>query len=568
MLLPRINLPANPAAKSIIEFLGYNAMEVNSDGEMREMENLSSDKYPRLSPRPMRKKIQPHIVESLISRMGVLAAIRNIDGVYHFYYDNMERGNEILALNNSTPKHMVSINNKIVIFPDKVWYDIKTQATGAIVVAYQTPSTNAPTITYGKFLNTADATNVYDFIRIENTLAHADFKAAIQNLKDLNTFRVEFSSTINFEAKCDKVLYWEDSTKAYAELRFAPSTFTQFILDLPALPTGNVRQLLSTDSTKSMYHAYVKIDRRCPDLDFVIEKNNRLWGCCAADQTIYACRLGDPETWFQYQALADDSYAVSVASDGEFTGIGKTSTHICLFKDGCIHRVWGTLPSNFQLDTMEAYSVQEGSWDSVAVVNDVAFYKSHLGIMAYDGYKPVLISTNFGNHIYRNAVGGTDGIKYYVSMQDEKDVWHLFAFDIQKKLWHREDNTRVKQFCFHGNEMLFASSDGIMTMHEAGDIPFNWLAVFGDFYERIENKKIYSKFLMRCTMEAGSSLAVYMMYDGGEWQPTYYKSFKSDSVIQIPIIPRRCDKLRIKIVGEGMGVIETFVREYTVGSVR
>jgi hypothetical protein len=481
------------------------------------------------------------------------------------FYDDFAESK--LTLNSSLPKHMVSINNKIVVFPDKVWYDIVTHATGSIVVAYQTPTVDAPTITYGKFMNALDVTNVYDFVRIENTLAKADFKDDISNLKDLNTFRVEFTSSINFEAQCETVLYWEDQTKAYAELRFPPSTFSQYILDLPTEYTNNVRQLLSTDNTKSMYNAYVKIDRRCPDLDFVMEKNNRLWGCCAADNTIYACRLGDPETWFQYQALADDSYAVSVASDGLFTGIASTSSHMCFFKDGCIHRVWGTLPSNFQLDTAEAYSVQSGSWDSVAVVNDMVFYKSHLGIMAYDGYKPVLISSNFGNHDYRNGVGGTDGIKYYVCLQDENDDWNMFVYDIQKKLWHKEDNAHALRFCFHNNEMLFVTSDGVLSVHEGGDIPFNWMAVFGDYYERAENKKIYSKFTMRCQMESGSSLSIYMMYDGGEWQPTYYKAFESDTVIQIPIIPRRCDKIRIKVVGEGYGVIETFVREYRVGSV-
>lgn len=66
--------------------------------------------------------------------------------------------------------------------------------------------------------------------------------------------------------------------------------------------------------------APVKLERRVPDLDFVTEQGNRVWGCSREENSIYACALGDPTNWYSYRGIASDSYAVSVGSDGAFTG--------------------------------------------------------------------------------------------------------------------------------------------------------------------------------------------------------------------------------------------------------
>lgn len=49
--------------------------------------------------------------------------------------------------------------------------------------------------------------------------------------------------------------------------------------------------------------APVKVERRVPELDFVTEQGNRVWGCSRKENTIYACALGDPTNWYSYQAL-------------------------------------------------------------------------------------------------------------------------------------------------------------------------------------------------------------------------------------------------------------------------
>ena len=71
----------------------------------------------------------------------------------------------------------------------------------------------------------------------------------------------------------------------------------------------------------------VKAERRVPDLEYLTECDNRVWGCSSSENVIYACKLGDPTNWFSYRGIAADSYAVTVGSDGPFTG---AATCICL----------------------------------------------------------------------------------------------------------------------------------------------------------------------------------------------------------------------------------------------
>ena len=60
----------------------------------------------------------------------------------------------------------------------------------------------------------------------------------------------------------------------------------------------------------------VTAQRRVPDLDWLTEHNNRVWGCSSTENVIYACKLGDATNWFSYRGTAADSYAVTVGSDG------------------------------------------------------------------------------------------------------------------------------------------------------------------------------------------------------------------------------------------------------------
>ena len=155
----------------------------------------------------------------------------------------------------------------------------------------------------------------------------------------------------------------------------------------------------------------MSVDRKMPEMDFVIEHNNRLWGCRyglnrnqEVVNELYASKLGDFKNWSCFMGISTDSYSVSLGSDGPFTGAVTHGNYPIFFKENCLHKVYGQMPSNFQVQTTSCRGVQKGCADSLAIVNEVLYYKGKNGVCAYDGSIPAEVSSQFGELRYESAI--------------------------------------------------------------------------------------------------------------------------------------------------------------------
>ena len=156
------------------------------------------------------------------------------------------------------------------------------------------------------------------------------------------------------------------------------------------------------------------------------------------------------------QSTAADSYYAQQGTDGRWTGCAPYSSHIVFFKQNSITKIYGTSPSNFQIVNIQCYGLQQGSKRSAVSINDRIFYKSVVGIMVYDGGVPYCISDKL-NSTFKNVVGGTEGLKYYASVQNKKGGFELLVFDIEKGVWHKEDATRYQDTCNVDNKMYYVT---------------------------------------------------------------------------------------------------------------
>ena len=136
----------------------------------------------------------------------------------------------------------------------------------------------------------------------------------------------------------------------------------------------------------------VQVERKIPDLDFVTEGDNRVWGCSSKENVIYACKLGDPTNWFSYRGIAADSYAVTVGSDGAFTGAATCMGYALFFKENTLHKLYGSKPSDFQLSSLRCRGVAKNAARSLCVLNETLYYLSPGGVMAWDGSLPGKVS--------------------------------------------------------------------------------------------------------------------------------------------------------------------------------
>ena len=581
-----------PIEERIIEFKGLNRKPVIEDGEMSDMLNLTSDAYPLLTQRKARGRmrlpsgaIRPIQLMAMREKIALIA--RREDG-YAFYYDG-ERIDEVEDVDETT--RMVSINTKICFFPQK------------------------------KYLIVDSGGNIPS----ENAYGSLDFTFTIS--LPLSVTLGSENATINLGTTHD--FHRDDAITTDATIRykfngsFYEKPFeTSFVIDdvdgnniiVPSEVITMATEVGATNITITSG----SIERTMPELDYVAEWNNRLWGCSTADNTIYASKLGDPTNWQYYQGTSLDSFYAQQGTDGDWTGIGKHSNHLIFFKQDSLCRVYGTAPSNYQIDNMEAFGVEKGSADSIATINDEVFYKSKIGIMVYSGSTPACVSDKL-NVEARDVVAGTEKRKYYASIHTKGGGYELMVLDIDKAVWHKEDNTRFRSCATIGDRLHYVEydadllacsvnlpcSDWLLVGSEniGGSIgivnPINayedantikWKAVFGPFDEYIEEHKIYSKLAFRVQSKGEEDsdlvnedgekilihtgeaigfpnwLKVYISIDEGDWEEVDVRIPPTKKGDFIPIIPRRCDRYSVKLEGEGLCDIKTLTRRIRKGS--
>lgn len=546
-------------------FGGLNHNPGAGDGELYAMKNLTSDYYPLLATREKRVRIAPpeswehadppvkHIIfQGEPGGMWAGQKLLWMDG-QTMWYNGTE--SEYVFKTVEENRCFVEMNGEVIIAPDMMAYDPEEdelQNLGASI-----------TLTTAFF---KDGT-LYGEDAQANTI-----ETGYSDIGDL--FRVGDAITISGSIR-------EENNKTVivreiegTELHFYENTFK---------------------NTGSLLPQTITLARTVPQLSFIFEYANRLWGCDG--NTIYASKLGDPRNWNVYDGLDTDSFAVSTNDSDPFTGGCSYGGYPCFFKERSVSRIYGSAPSNFEMIESATLGVAKGSHRSLAVAGEILFYLSDNGICMYTGGVPTVINRSFGEERYKNAVGGSDGLKYYVSMQDREDAWHLFVYDTQRGLWHEEDRKKVVSFAYlkgKGN-LFFLDSEGdvwtegkrldvedeleelLENWNTYGEEParlveeedFEWYAEFTDFTDDSPNKKGISKIQIRADLDAGATCTVKLMMDSsGEWITP------KDGTIQengkrsyyLAIIPQRADHYRMRIEGRGGCRIYSITREYYVGS--
>jgi hypothetical protein len=323
----------------------------------------------------------------------------------------------------------------------------------------------------------------------------------------------------------------------------------------------------------------IVVERKMPNLDFIIESENRLWGCrygTAANgemvNEIYASKLGDFRNWNCFMNLSTDSYTASCGTDGPFTGAITHLGYPLFFKENCVHKVYGNYPANYQIQTTACRGVQKSSHRSLAIVNETLFYKAGSAVCAYDGSLPTEASYALGNEQYSDAVAGSHGNKYYISMKDAVGDYNLFVYDVAKGMWHKEDDLRVDFFCSYRGEMycIEHGKKEIITLLGSGEQDnkrVEWMAQTGPLGTDMPDMKYISRLTIRMSLALGSRVRILAQYDSiGGWEHLCTMNGTNLRSFSIPIRPRRCDHLRLRIEGEGEVRIYSITKTIEEGS--
>lgn len=546
------------------DFRGLNLSQGIGDGEWAWMQNMDTREYPAVA----RRQKRVHVA-TLNKPNGLCATDRLcfVDGV-KFYYNGFYYGDV-----EDSEKTLVPMGAKIAIFPDKKLFDTTTLSFTDMEQKNVSSGTVSVTLAkgdgtpYGEYTEGGTAPE-----NPENGQLWLDTSGDAPVMKTWSEAQglwvAEATTYVLVSATgLGQGLKALDGVTV-SGLEEAGLNGDWILTDAGPdyiLFTGILQKALTQTGE-------VRVERTCPEMDFVVEKDNRLWGCSSADHEIYCCKLGDPTNWRAYQGVATDSYAVTVGTPGPFTGAAVSGSAVIFFKENCLHRVYGTQPSNFTVYVDNLRGVQQGCHKSAVRVNEYLYYKSVFDVCVYADSEVAGISAALGTESYKNAVAGVCGSRLYLSMEDQEGAWQLLVYDTAAGVWTREDGTHALGFasCLtetfmlradgelyallpgeYNKDFFMVGSDYTVYAQEETDEEVSWELRTGEILRELPDHKYIGKIQLYLELDPGARAEVALRRDGGAWEKVQELSGGDQRRCTLPIYPRRCDRMEIRLTGVG-----------------
>lgn len=546
------------------DFRGLNLSQGIGDGEWAWMQNMDTREYPAVA----RRQKRVHVA-TLNKPNGLCATDRLcfVDGV-KFYYNGFYYGDV-----EDSEKTLVPMGAKIAIFPDKKLFDTTTLSFTDMEQKNVSSGTVSVTLAKG------DGTPYGEY---------TEGDTAPENPENGQLWLDTSGDAPVMKTWSEAQGLWVAETTTYVLV--SATGLGQGLKALDGVTVSGLEESglngdwILTDAgpdyilftgilQKALTQAgEVRVERTCPEMDFVVEKDNRLWGCSSADHEIYCCKLGDPTNWRAYQGVATDSYAVTVGTPGPFTGAAVSGSAVIFFKENCLHRVYGTQPSNFTVYVDNLRGVQQGCHKSAVRVNEYLYYKSVFDVCVYADSEVAGISAALGTESYKNAVAGVCGSRLYLSMEDQEGAWQLLVYDTAAGVWTREDGTHAMGFasCLtetfmlradgelyallpgeYNKDFFMVGSDYTVYAQEETDEEVSWELRTGEILRELPDHKYIGKIQLYLELDPGARAEVALRRDGGAWEKVQELSGGDQRRCTLPIYPRRCDRMEIRLTGVG-----------------
>lgn len=585
MQLPTLNELA--ITRDMIDtFGGYNHNLRIGANEFYDMKNLTSEYYPSIAPRRARGYFKTTYTPLGLIEKDALCYVAVSGNELLFIMNGEEYNLGLTEYSDDTERQLVSMGAYVIIMPDKKYFNtVDTADKGNIEEKY----VSGDGVTVSFCLCKMDGT-VYE---IDMTGTDEPISSKENPLPNGYTWLDTSGDTPSLKQYSSTSGMWSSVATTYIKITATGigKVFEEY--DGVRLTGITVESLADdyNDKTHVIYargddfivvvgllgdpngysqNEQIMVERFMPDTDFLIESNNRLWGCRyglnrdgEVVNEIYACKQGDFKNWNCFLGVSTDSYYASVGTDGQFTGAFAYLGQPTFFKENCIHIVYGSYPAQYQIQDTVCRGVQKGSEKSLAMVNEVLYYKSRTGICAYSGSLPVEISEILGENSYCEAVGAGNKNKYYITMKNKATrQYEFFVFDTAKGLWHKEDNLTALRFCPIDDEIYYIDGEEktVKTLFGSGvtdQKPIKWMAETGTLGLSSPDKKYISRLNIRLVMEIGARAVFSVQYDSsGIWEQICSLTGHNLRTFTLPVRPKRCDHFKLRI--EGVGHVKIF----------
>lgn len=550
MYFPKLLTPTQTRV-NISKFAGYDLRDTAPAGTFRVMENLCSDGYPALRVRPRRAA-----VTTVAAPNGIIARDCLIwaDG-QHLYINGADSP---LVLRNGD-KQLVSMGAYLIIWPDKLYINTQDLSDHGSI---ENAVTSTGEAVFSLCRTDGEALSGYT---VSDTAPAQPDEGALWLDTSEGEVLKEFQggSFAAVEDICTRI------TAAGIGVGFAPGDG----VSLTGSPMDGTYVIQSCDDgwvilstgymTPARQSEPITLRRSVPDMDFVIECGNRLWGCKYgmvdghAVNEIYASALGDFKNWNAFAGLSTDSYAASRGSDGQFTGAVAHLGSPIFFKENCMERVYPSPAGAHQIVTVTCPGVKKGCHRSLAVVDGTLYYQGIDGIYAFDGSLPVPVSAALsGLTLSRGVAGSLEG-KYVLSALDGGSQAHLLVYDTRRQLWHREDGLRCLGFAAADGDLFALTESGITALRGSTGTQETfvaWCMETGELGMNTPEDKYLQRLELRMQLGAASEAQLFVSYDGGvTWETQGEITGSAGRILPhlLHVRPKRCPGFWLKLTGRG-----------------
>ena len=594
-------------------FGGLNETYSCTEAEAGSSKNFSSRDFPALSTRIPRRRLR---------------SVVQMNGIYHLNGLLVAAGKNLIYNSDETPqeaeffwnavadskKKMVGMGTRVIIFPDKIAFDTRDRSVtklgavwdsgGADVVLTPCDVSGKTYTVSGK--GTKEPENPADgqlFLKVNNIQKPYSSESVLEiyneasgnwSVIELKWCRIEAGGIGKDFAVWDTVtvsgvedgddLHWKE-LKGDRIVTARGDDWVQ----VQAEPGGDYfygtltkgREMLrwtgidGKGATMEGNTDAFRLERRVPDLDYLTECDNRLWGCAQNENVIYGCKLGDPTNWFSYRGIAEDSYAVTVGSDGPFTGAATCLGSVLFFKENALHKLYGSKPSDFQLSSLRCRGVARNAARSLCVLNETLYYLSPDGVMAWDGSIPAKVSAALDAGRLANvkqAVGGALDGRYYLHVSRENEV-RLLVYDTERGLWHEEDvcsfemaSTGGQLYLWDGRALWAAdpSRETAGQRSEGTEQGVEFALTTGDLGLDSPEERYLSRLTLRLDAACRSQVTVEVSYDGGPWENAAALTVEGPRRnCDLHLVPRRCASLRLRLWGYGQITLRSLAKTFS-----
>lgn len=95
----------------------------------------------------------------------------------------------------------------------------------------------------------------------------------------------------------------------------------------------------------------------------------------------------------------------------------------------------------------------------------------------------------------------------------------------------------------------------------------SWMAATGDLGLELPEQKYITRLTLRLSLDPGATLEIYAQYDREEAWVKLGQVYGTDlRSFSLPVRPRRCDQLRLKLQGTGMCKLYSITKTLGKGS--